>query len=836
MRWTNRILLSIFLTMICLQLFAEKQLIRIYQPSEMFVREAFNSHADIGLYKLGESIDMIVSVEETKELAKTYKNLKVLQTEAEMRTNLKSKSRTIAGYHSYNEMLTDLTNYANENPEICQLVDLGETYGAQYIAQNLPGYNGFNHHLYGVKVSDNVAVEEDEPCVYIFGTHHAREPLGMEMSLYILNYLLTNYETDAEIEDLINNTQIWFIPLVNPDGYKVVYDETDLWWRKNIHDNNENGQFDTSNNYGLGEDGIDINRNYGWNWGYFSATDNFFGVTYHGTEAFSEIESRIVKNLIDSHHFVAGIGYHTYGGLVLYPWGGQSYLYAPDYEAMSSLADNMAATIDKTDGSGNTYTSGSGWQLYPASGGLDDYAYGQDGIFSYTIEMAETFIPEPTGVEQTKINNLQAALMMMKRVQSSTLTGLVTNAENHPLDAIVYVEGIDNTGVPRLAYQADSLYGRYYRMLNPGFYETTFYKTGFIPSTSYVGISENSQTLLNVVMVSAQSSSLSGNVYKENGDPIDNCRIVIKHNIDNEILTDANGHFLIETLFSGKYPIEISKQGVVFINGYIELQEGMNTTTYVISNSEYQDNFESGNLNWIRNGSWGLTGSESFSGGHCLTDSPEATYMSYENSYCRYPVSITLSNCQNASVSFMAKYNIGLNDEFAAFEISTDNINWEALEVFNGIQNDWVEKRYNLNHLIGHPLYLRFIMETSYSSIGEGIFIDDFRLDINDTYQANHEEVINIPVNKLISNYPNPFNPETNIKFEISKAQDVEIDIYNIKGQRVKTLKQNFANAGTHVINWKGQDNQGHSVSSGVYFYKMKNSQNQTIKKMILIK
>ena len=89
---------------------------------------------------------------------------------------------------------------------------------------------------------------------------------------------------------------------------------------------------------------------------------------------------------------------------------------------------------------------------------------------------------------------------------------------------------------------------------------------------------------------------------------------------------------------------------------------------------------------------------------------------------------------------------------------------------------------------------------------------------------------------ELLNNYPNPFNPETNIAFSLKEAGHVMIDVYNMKGQLVKTLINEHLDAAYHVVTWNGKDNSGKSVSSGVYFYKMKAEKYTATKKMILMK
>ena len=89
---------------------------------------------------------------------------------------------------------------------------------------------------------------------------------------------------------------------------------------------------------------------------------------------------------------------------------------------------------------------------------------------------------------------------------------------------------------------------------------------------------------------------------------------------------------------------------------------------------------------------------------------------------------------------------------------------------------------------------------------------------------------------KLIGNYPNPFNPQTVIMFQLSKEMPVEVNIYNIKGQKVRTLIDEEKEAGSHSIVWNGNDDNNYPVSSGVYFYRMVTGEVISSKKMLLLK
>ncbi|MCK4653274.1 MAG: T9SS type A sorting domain-containing protein, partial [Candidatus Cloacimonetes bacterium] len=105
-------------------------------------------------------------------------------------------------------------------------------------------------------------------------------------------------------------------------------------------------------------------------------------------------------------------------------------------------------------------------------------------------------------------------------------------------------------------------------------------------------------------------------------------------------------------------------------------------------------------------------------------------------------------------------------------------------------------------------------------------------------------EIVDVEENTIIplanyfnlNNYPNPFNPSTTISFDLPKESDVEITVYNIRGQKVKTLTNDHFEKGTHSVVWNGTDTNNKSVASGIYFYKISAGKSSAMKKMLLLK
>ncbi len=494
----NKITLSILLLLLLgssLMFGASRIVIRYDSPSSSLLQSFLDANADIASYKPGEYLDIVVDEGTLPQLAISHPGYRVTQTEAQLRSNLQTQDRTIPGYNNYEDVVSSLSALTTQYPNLLYMESIGSTWGAEYAAQGYSAYNSFNHNLWAIKLSDNAVEEEDEPSIYFFGAFHAREPIGTQVCLNLLNHLLAGYGTDQEITDMINNTQIWFIPISNPNGHKIVLDQTDLWWRKNIRDNNNNHAFDHQN-YVFRIDGVDLNRNWSLGWGYMSSSDDNTEATYHGTPD-SEIETQAIISFLNAHHFIAGISYHSYSELVLYPYGYVGNILAPDHVELSALASSMANTIPVQNG-GN-YTASPSWGLYPASGSFDDWSYGNKGIFGYTIELATEFIPPSGDIPAIVNGNLAAAKLLLNRQNHAMLKGkIIDELTSLPIEATVYIDAIDGSPVWRAPYKSDSLYGSYYRFLTPGEYTVRYFADQYQPVTRNVMITADDVSIEDV--------------------------------------------------------------------------------------------------------------------------------------------------------------------------------------------------------------------------------------------------------------------------------------------------------------------------------------------------
>ncbi len=292
----------------------------------------------------------------------------------------------------------------------------------------LPGQSVQGRSVYWLRISDNPGVDEDEPEIFYNSLIHAREPASMQQLLYFMYYVLENYDTDPEIKNLIDNTEMYFVPCVNPDGY--VYNEQSFpggggLWRKNRHIN-ANGSI-----------GVDLNRNFGFNWGYddygSSPVPNMS--TYRGEAPFSEPETQIIKAFAESRDFKMVMNYHSFGDVLVYSWGYVSYLDPEDYEIMREIASLI--TFE------NQFDFGTISRiLYLTNGDATDWFYGEKdskpSAISYTPEVGsddDGFWPEIENI----IPNCRQCLQM--NIQAAQLAGFYARIKDQGSVFIPDIEG-----------------------------------------------------------------------------------------------------------------------------------------------------------------------------------------------------------------------------------------------------------------------------------------------------------------------------------------------------------------------------------------------------------
>jgi len=272
----------------------------------------------------------------------------------------------MTGYHSAESLEADLRGLAEDNPEVAQLHEIGRS------VENRP--------IWALRLGERRGSSRK---VAFFGCHHAREWISVEVAYLLAEDLLAGAATDPAREWL-QEGEIWVAPMVNPDGHEFTRTDNRLW-RKNRR-RNANGSF-----------GVDANRNYGYMWGTLDnnttssvASDD----TYFGPRAFSEPETRAVRNLVARQLFGGVLTYHSYSQLILYPWGHtkKEITDVADLREMRDLADDMQRLIGGVHG--KTYVAKQSSGLYLTAGDTTDWTYGEYDIPSFTVELRPATVME----------------------------------------------------------------------------------------------------------------------------------------------------------------------------------------------------------------------------------------------------------------------------------------------------------------------------------------------------------------------------------------------------------------------------------------------------------
>jgi len=278
---------------------------------------------------------------------------------------------TMGGYLKYDDMLTELDAMVAQYPNLITAKAQISTFVTH---ENRP--------IYSVRICDNPNIDEiDEPKVLYTAIHHAREPMSLMETIFYMWYLLENYGINDEVTYLVNHTQMYFVPCINPDGY--IHNETTNpngggLWRKNRR-NNGNGTY-----------GVDLNRNYSYGWGTTGTSTNTNNDTYCGPSAFSEPETQAIRWLVLNNDFEMAFNAHTYAEDILFPIGTTDAEFAPHHDYFQEYTNHMTEL--------NGYFAQKSSDLYPASGDSDDYMYKvdvgvnqKDTVFAHTPEVGTAF-------------------------------------------------------------------------------------------------------------------------------------------------------------------------------------------------------------------------------------------------------------------------------------------------------------------------------------------------------------------------------------------------------------------------------------------------------------
>ncbi|MFY9609188.1 MAG: M14 family metallopeptidase [Blastocatellia bacterium] len=296
------------------------------------------------------------------------------------------------GFHSYDEARTEFKALADSHPDLAQYVKLGTSFEGR--------------EIFALKITRGAAIDDpSKPDVLITGCHHAREWISVESPVYFANQLITGYTANDHVKHLVDNLQIWVVPIVNPDGLTFSQgspnDSFDIarLWRKNRR------PFTFGNC--LSTVGVDLNRNYPFQWRLeednpctdycvagnqcinddIGASDNPVSEIYRGPASASEPEVKAIRSLMDdpNRRFRAQLDYHNYSQVILYPWGYQQHE-TPDASTLSRLAQRMSDDMRAV--TNTIYHPEQAIDLYATTGTSTDHAYGTNRVAAaFVVEM-----------------------------------------------------------------------------------------------------------------------------------------------------------------------------------------------------------------------------------------------------------------------------------------------------------------------------------------------------------------------------------------------------------------------------------------------------------------
>ncbi len=688
---------------------------------------------------------------------------------------------SMGGYFTYQEMLNELDSMVAKYPNLIS---------ARQAISNTNTHEG--RPIYWVRLSDNPNTDEAEPEALYTALHHAREPGSLSQMIFFLWYVLENYATDPEIQTLIDNTELYFIPCVNPDGY--IYNQTTNpngggLWRKNRRNN------------GGGEFGVDLNRNYGYQWGFNNtgSSPSPSSDTYRGTSGFSEPETQNVRDFCLAHNFQITLNYHTYGNLLVHPWG-----YNDQQTIDSVVFRGMASYMTRE----NNYFAGTGTETvgYTTNGDSDDWMYGETGtknkIFSLTPEAGENsmgFWPPQSAIIDICKENVHQNLAVPRMLLN---LGEVTDASG---SFVMDTTGFWKYDVTRLGMMAGTL---------------TVSATPLSANITSVGAPK----AFNLNQFETATDSFA---YVLDTGVTDGDALVFLLSID-------NGTTVVSDTVVKIYGSPVAS----FSN------TATATTGWSVS----------------AGGSWGTTTSTFYSAPSCFADSPNGNYGDNQNSRFSLSAPITIPDTASGAIlKFWAKWDIEPGYDYVQVEAATDNsFTFSPLcgkytkagngnqdpgqPLYDGIQADWVQEEIDMSEYIGENVYLRFQLVSDQFVNEDGFFFDDielvtFGITLDTTVVADTTDTTDTIGTTGLLNwnlmqlrcYPNPAKEQVVIETG-NPVSDGMLTFYNAAGVVVYEEKLNHPSLGRQYINTS-------AWAAGVYYYQLISASGHTpVGKLVVTK
>lgn len=787
--------------------------VKIYLNNQSEIIQLKKAGLEFDHFVLGKdkSVDCFISDDEFLKLQSTafrfeviidnwfkhFENLPKLSEDE--KTNILSKSAStynvtgldygsMGGYYTLDEVYDRLDKMYDLYPNIItQKFSIGQTIEGRQV--------------YAAKISDNPDLDEDEPQVFYNALIHAREPAAMMTVMYYMFYLLENYGTDPEVTYLVNNREIYFVPVVNPDGYeynRLTNPSGGGMWRKNKRDNNSDGIFKTT------DDGVDLNRNFGYEWGYDDVGSSPVpgSVTYRGTGPFSEPETQAIRDFCNSKNFRTTLNYHTYSDLLLYPWG---YIDdpTPDNDIFAEYSTDMTQF--------NNYTSGqSPIILYVVNGSTDDWMYGEQ------LSKPKTFAMTP-------------------EVGGSSDGFWPPQSRIFPL--------AEENLFPNLYYTWVA--GAYVRLTDPG-YSEKYFEPGDIIYMNCVfrnkGLSDGENFNLKLTSLSPYITVNEGSTSFDFIAARDTASLQIPFSftVSPSVTNGTEAKLLITTSFDDIVMSRDTLRIIIGIPNFFFKDSTTNITDLWTITRSPNNSPE-----------WEATTAAFYSEPVSYTDSKGGNYINNATVTMTLTNPLDISGLTNPKLAFWTKYNIENDWDYGQVKISTNNgVNWIPLEgyytnpgtgsfqpagqpVYDGFKLNWVREEISIENYKSTQFKIRFELRSDEAVTMDGWYLDDIAVIYYDTISTSVDEnkVQVVKEYSLEQNYPNPFNPTTFINYTIPQSGKVTLKVYNILGIETATLVDENKSSGRHQVKFNAE-----GLSSGIYFYTLSAGNFSQTKKMILLR
>lgn len=670
--------------------------------------------------------------------------------------------------------------------------------------------------IWGLRLCKAMPGPETRPVAFYNALTHAREPEGMQALFWFVDDILSKYGTDPTATYLLDNRVLYLVPVVNPDGYRFNQEQYDSigvlgYHRKNLRDTNGDGISE------IETDGVDINRNYSVQWGQPGASTNPTDVTYCGTGPFSEPETQAQRDLVAALQPKAGLSFHTYGDLMIHPWGYQT-VAAPDSLEFYEWSDDMTL--------GNGYQSGQATRiLYQVSGEFTDWCWGDETLKprfpAWTPEVGtplDMFWPSPSRIVPLAQENLRECYYIASiagpyvRVETSNV---LENALNQGSIAHLTVRA-RNKGTNGLA--------------GPGLMAT------LTPISAGAHVLQ--ATLSFPTLGSLQS-----------GDPLDDGSFVIS--ADDTVTLGRVLKFQVD--FTSP-----TSSGGLFSRDTVDVICG--TPTVLLF-----DDGTTGITKWTaQRNTWNTESDDAYRPGLFLADSPTGT----ETYAARCDASMTtlspldLSKSVHAYVTFLGRWDFESDLDCGTVEASVSNKGWTQLPgqstslgqgssgsvqpvgmpIYDGARRLWRKERVDLSSFAGPgntAVSVRFRVQSGQAPVFDGFRLDDITIVTFDpAAQPSPVAVGDGPAPSAVEMAPpapNPARGTARLDFALPRAGRVRLDVLDLQGRRVRTLVDRALNAGRFAFGWDLRADDGRHAAAGVYLVRLAAPGRTIVRRLVVL-